>query len=657
MSLTAALADVPLSIALPAAATALAYLNAKCALYYDMGLVGSAIKMNVKIKFAQRRDRMNLFYTLEDHALSPKTAGKAFLVYNGRSWTFHAAYIMALRYGTWFKNTHGVQQKDIVALDFMNSDTFLLMTLGLWSIGAVPAFINYNLTGKPLTHSIRTSSAKLLIVDEELKSSFPPEQLEILCSPSFRDGKGGVNVIIATSEVEAQVLATEPARDDDKVRGGLVPRDMALLIYTSGTTGLPKPAIVSWKKCWTGAVYFGDWIDLSSSDRFFTCMPLYHSSAFLLGFMPSLSFGATIIIGRKFSARNFMKEARENNATVIQYVGETLRYILGVPPEIDAVTGEDLDKKHNIRLAIGNGLRPDIWNRVKDRFNIETIAEFYTATEANFGSWNKSRNDFTAGAIGRNGFIGNKVFAHRTAIVYVEYETQEPWRDPKTGFCKNVPRGEPGELLFVIDANDTRAEFQGYFENSKATDSKIIRNVLKKGDAYFRTGDMVRWDLEGRWFFSDRLGDTFRWKSENVSTSEVAEIVGTHPDVHECNVYGVALPHHDGRAGCAALVLNQQIASGNTSDPALEPSRQMLDSLAAHISKNLPRFAAPLFLRVMPQMQSTGNNKQQKSVLRTEGVDITQVSKNDRLYWLQDNTYTPFEQKHWDRLNGGQVRL
>jgi acyl-CoA synthetase (AMP-forming)/AMP-acid ligase II len=167
---------------------------------------------------------------------------------------------------------------------------------------------------------------------------------------------------------------------------------------------------------------------------------------------------------------------------------------------------------------------------------------------------------------------------------------------------------------------------------------------------------MVRWDKDGRWFFSDRLGDTYRWKSENVSTNEVGEVLGSHAEVHEANVYGVTLPNHDGRAGCAAIVFNQQVASG-TSGPALEPSRAILDSLAAHTLQNLPRFAAPLFLRVTTEMQSTGNNKQQKHVLRSEGIDPSLVSKNDRLYWLQGNTYVPFEPKDWARLTGGQVRL
>lgn len=386
-------------------------------------------------------------------------------------------------------------------------------------------------------------------------------------------------------------------------------------------------------------------------------MPLYHSSAAILAFITCLMSGVTIIVGHRFSARNFWKEVRDNDATVIQYVGETMRYLLAVPPEKDPQTGEDLDKKNNVRMAFGNGLRPDIWNRVKERFNIGTIAEFYAATEGTSGTWNLSSNDFAAGAIGRNGTIARLVLGRGIAFVEVDHETESPWRDPKTGFCKQVPRGEPGELLYAIDPVDPAQTFQGYFNNSKATEGKILRDVFTKGDAWFRTGDMIRWDKEGRWYFSDRIGDTFRWKSENVSTNEVAEVLGGHPDVHEANVYGVALPHHDGRAGCAAIVFKNQ---GHAADPSVvvpEPSQETLDSLASHVLRHLPRFAAPLFLRVTHEVMTTGNNKPQKHILRTEGVDPSRVSDKDRLYWLRGDKYVPFERKDWDRLNGGQVKL
>lgn len=661
-------------MALPVAATAAAYLNARWALSHDLGLLKAVARIASRPAATEKSDRVNIFYALETQALSPSSADREFLVYNGQSWTFRETYTTVLRYGAWLKQVHNVQPKDVVAIDSMNSANFCFLVLGLWSIGAVPALINYNLSGKPLTHTIRVSTAKLILVDSEVRDSFPPEQIETLASPGFRDGKGPVEVVFFTPEVETQILNTEPVREDDKVRSGLALRDMAMLIYTSGTTGLPKPAIVTWKRCLGASIFVGEWIGMTTSDRFYTvssvhpnvystatddvhqAMPLYHSSAIALGFLTCLCNGATLILGRKFSAQNFMRDARENNATIIQYVGETLRYIMGVQPEFDPTTGDSLDKKHKIRLAIGNGLRPDIWNPFKERFNIPTIAEFYASTEGNSGSWNLSCNDFSAGAIGRNGVLSGFLLSRSTAIVEVDQESQEPWRDPKTGLCKKVPRGEPGELLYILDPADPSSAFQGYFQYPKATESKIIRDVVKKGDVYFRTGDMIRWDREGRWFFSDRLGDTFRWKSENVSTSEVSEILGAHPEVHEANVYGVALPNHDGRAGCAAIIFNQQLTS-DSSGPALEPSRDLLDSLAAHILNSLPRFAAPIFLRVVREMQATGNNKQQKYVLRTEGVDVSKVSKNDRLYWLQGSTYVPFEQKDWDRVNGGQARL
>jgi acyl-CoA synthetase (AMP-forming)/AMP-acid ligase II len=355
--------------------------------------------------------------------------------------------------------------------------------------------------------------------------------------------------------------------------------------------------------------------------------------------------GATFSLGKKFSTRTFWSEVRASKATCIQYVGETCRYLLAAPPQFDPVTGEDLDKKNNVRVAFGNGLRPDIWNRFKERFGIEAIGEFYAATEGTSGSWNYSRNEFSRGAIGRVGTLGKIFTDANAALVELDWETEQPYRDPATGFCRRIPRnGQPGELLYKLDADDIRKKFQGYFNNQGSTESKIMRDVFMKGDAYFRTGDMVSSDSEGRTYFSDRIGDTFRWKSENVSTNEVSEALGTHPVVHEANVYGVELPHHDGRAGCVAIVL------------AEEPNEKLLRDLASHAKAKLPRFAVPLFLRRMKNMQITGTNKQQKHVVRKEGVDPAKVG-DDELFWLKDGTYVRFGKRDWDELNGGRVKL
>lgn len=245
-------------------------MNARWSLWYDLGLIYGLLKIAWRSRSAERAGHLNLFYILEHYALASGTADNPFIVYNGRTWTFHEAYLSVLRYGTWFKNVHKVKPREIVAIDSMNSSNFIFMVFGLWSIGAVPALINYNLSGKPLTHSVRASTARLLIVDDEIRSSFPPDQLQTFASPNFRDGKGSVDVVFFTPDVEAQILQMPATRVDDKVRGSSVPRDMALLIYTSGTTGLPKPAIVSWKKCWSGSVFTGNWLSIQKTDRFFT---------------------------------------------------------------------------------------------------------------------------------------------------------------------------------------------------------------------------------------------------------------------------------------------------------------------------------------------------------------------------------------------------
>lgn len=387
----------------------------------------------------------------------------------------------------------------------------------------------------------------------------------------------------------------------------------------------------------------------------------------MLGLTACLITSTTYIIGKKFSARSFWREVRDADATVVQYVGETMRYLLATPPDRDPVTGADLDRANRVRLIYGNGLRPDVWNRVKDRFGIETVCEFYASTEGNSGAWNKSSNDWSAGAVGRNGAIGNLALYRSVAVVRIDFDTEQPWRDPVTGLCARVLRGEPGELLYRLPADNPRLAFQGYLGNKAATEAKIMRNVLSHGDAWFRTGDSMRWDSEGRWYFSDRLGDTFRWRSENVSTSEVQQVMGSHPAVHETNVYGIRVPHAEGRAGCAAIVFEKQLsaASGDSSAssepaPLLAPDPDTLASLAKHGIANLPRYAVPLFLRVMRFMEATGNNKQQKVLLRDQGVDADRLARDrvdDRIYWLQGDTYVPFGEDDWRRLQRGEVRL
>ena len=572
-------------------------------------------------------------------------------MFKGQCWTYKEVYEIVLKYGTWLKQKFGVAKKEVVAMDFMNGPHFIFVWLGLWSIGAIPAFINYNLTAEPLLHSIKSSGARLLLVEEEVYRKFSGSVVEGLSSSTAAIREGPVETTIFSPEVEAEIMSTNGFRELDSTRDGLTPPDMAILISTSGTTGLPKPAVVSWSKIIRCAYFMPSYCGLTKNDRYYTCMPLYHTSAALLGFAAILMTGSALVLGRRFSTKTFWQDVRQHDATWIQYVGETCRYLLAAPPQFDPVTGENLDQKHNVRVAFGNGLRPDVWDRFKARFGIESIGEFYGATESPLALWNFSSNSWSSGAIARNGPLTSFLLSKQVAIVEVDWSTETPLRNPSNkNFCNAVPTGQPGELLMRIDALDPKISFQGYYGNEKATQGKILRDVFVKGDAFFRSGDVVRWDKEGRWWFLDRIGDTFRWRSENVSTTEVAEALGTYPGIVETNVYGVQIPHHDGRAGCAALQLEPAAVSG-------KGIQLYVEDVAKHATKRLPKYAVPLFLRLVKEMDRTGTNKQTKAVLRDQGVDPGKMGEGESLWWLNNGVYVPFGQKEWAELNGGGVKL
>ncbi|KAF2110031.1 hypothetical protein BDV96DRAFT_615381 [Lophiotrema nucula] len=681
-----------LPYAVPAAAAGLAYLNGRFALSYDSSLLWSFISSTVGGARNENRDRMNLFYNLEERAHSSR-GNHPWIIFEGKQWTYAEAYQLALKYGSWLKSK-GVGRGEVVAMDFVNSEVFIWVWFGLFSIGAKPAFINYNLTGTPLLHTIKTSTARLVLVDQAGKGKFSedtmaengfaarlpdagesdgrqanyrwdsepgqvPSSVRRRVKAQIKEAAGAsepqlqkLEIIFFDNGLESYIETLEPIRQPDVCRSKQKKHDMAMLIYTSGTTGLPKPAVVSWHKASVGGKFVANWIPLKHDDIMYTSMPLYHSAASVLGVCAVLQGGATICLSKKFSHKNFWPEVRASKATIVHYVGETCRYLLAAPKS-------PLDKKHNVRAAFGNGLRPDVWDAFKERFGIPTICEFYSATEAPAAMFNRSTNSFSAGAIGRNGSVANLLLGSGMTIVRMDPESDppEPLRDLKTGLCQIADYGETGEFLYKLDPANIELKFQGYFGNSKATNSKILRNAKTKGDAWFRSGDLMRWDEEGRWWFIDRIGDTFRWKAENVSTAEVSDVIGRHDAVEEANVYGVLVPRHDGRAGCAAIVLKK--GDGTAQDEKLTlPHPQILQSLAEHFKKNLPRFAIPLFLRVTKGMQLTGTNKQQKHGLQKEGIDPIKVEEaGDILYWLKEGVYERFTTQDLMSIEGGGVKL
>ncbi|KAK0750112.1 hypothetical protein B0T18DRAFT_479882 [Schizothecium vesticola] len=578
---------VPTSIVVPALVAAAAYINARCQVYYDLHMLNSIMPTVTRSAWWKL-----LFLRFED-----------------KVYTYAQAYDNVLRYSVWLKEHHGIKKEELVALDFQNTDTLVFLLFAVWSLGAIPALINYNLSGSPLAHCVQRPGARLVLVDPVVAANFE----------------------VVTPALESQMLRSESIRPPDDQREDAMPDDMGALVFTSGTTGLPKAAIVSWAKTVIVGGFAARFIGTRSTDVYYTPM--------LMGLSNALSAGATFAISRK-----------KHGANIIQYVGEICRYLLSAPPAIDPVTGENLGQKHLVRLTFGNGLRPDVWNRFKERFGIETVAEFYGATEGSFGTWNLSRNDLSMGAIGRNGSLYNLILGWSVAIVRVDHETELPYRDPNTGFCCKVQPDEPGELMFRLPPKNIKSRFQGYYGDEAATSKKIMTSVFSKGDFWFRTGDVVRHDAKNQLYFTDRISDTFRWKSENVSTAEAAQVLGLHPAISESNVYGVELPQHEGWAGCAAVVL--QPSSDLGEDGA--PREEILRELAGHVRAELPKYALPLFLRVVKgaTLQVTGTNKKQKHHLRNEGVDPSRTGE-DAVFWLKNGTYVKFSAEDWKTLEAG----
>ncbi|KAJ2992987.1 hypothetical protein NUW58_g1987 [Xylaria curta] len=369
---------LPLALTVPAAAAGLAYLNAKTSFSYDATLISSTAQALFRHRRRESADRINVFYRLEEIATG-KLANRVGILFEDRSWTYAQMYEAALKYGNYLKSKFDLKPKDIVALDLMNSDHFLLVTFGLWSIGVKPAYINYNLTGDALCHCVKTANSVLMLVDPDVQPNVDND---------VRQQLGDLRVEFLTEEFISAAMSMDPIRPPNELRAGDIGRDMAILIFTSGTTGLPKAAIVSWTKLITAPIFVGGWLNTTSSDILYTPMPLYHSSATIIGFFHCFEVGATFAVGRKFSTKTFWQDVRKHNATIIQYVGETCRYLMAAKPEIDPTTGENLDKKHNVRIALGNGLRPDVWARFQERFGIEGVGEFYAATEGAGATWN-----------------------------------------------------------------------------------------------------------------------------------------------------------------------------------------------------------------------------------------------------------------------------
>jgi fatty-acyl-CoA synthase len=492
----------------------------------------------------------------------------------------------------------GLKQGDPVALFMENRPDYLCAWLGLFKAGLCAALINTNQRGQPLAHSIEIVGARHVIAGNELAQFLPEAEPFFANRPQFWI-EGGGNLDAPLDAASSQSPGRAP-------RAGVRLKDRAFYIYTSGTTGLPKAANFSHMRMLFMMSGFLGALEPNSNDRIYDCLPLYHATGGVCAVGMAFCRGGALILKRKFSVSDFWGDIHKYGATMFVYIGELCRYLLNAPPVAH-------ERDHHVRAITGNGLRPEIWREFQARFAIPRIVEFYGATEGNVSMLNY---DGTIGAVGRVPDYLEKLLP--TRVVRFDVEKEIPVRGPD-GLCMECGPSEVGEAVGGISERAGR-NFEGYTKASES-EKKILRDVFKKGDAWFRTGDLMRRDAHGYFYFVDRIGDTFRWKGENVATSEVAEVLSTMPGIREVNVYGVTVPGMEGRAGMAALVVDGLFD---------------IRGLAKRLEGRLTPYERPVFLRLQPEIAVTGTFKQRKVELVKDGFNPETLP--NPLFWLDPAT-------------------
>lgn len=419
-----------------------------------------------------------------------------------RSYTYRDVQEQACQYAHFFLS-EGVKKGDLVGFYLQNRAEFIIAWMGLWSIGCAPAAINYNLSGDALVHCLKISGAKLTLVDEDPTCRARVEERRETLS-----GELGMNLMDLDDSLKAYIRTLPTTLPPLELATNVPGEWPAILLYTSGTTGMPKGCAFTMQRLYSNLFIRRDLMgdqDGPNGDRWYSCMPLYHGTA-AISLIVCMTTGVSVALGPKFSVRNFWKDIRDSDSTVFVYVGETARYLLAPPPSPQ-------DKNHKVRVMYGNGLRPDVWEQFRERFGVPEVGEFFNSTEGVFTLFNYNRGPFTAGSVGHHGLLMRGLLHNVFVPVAIDPETGDVLRDPKTGFAIRAPYDEGGEMIVNIPNEEA---FQGYWHNDSATQKKFLRDVFKKGDLYYRSGDALRRQSDGRWYFLDRLGDTFRWKSENV---------------------------------------------------------------------------------------------------------------------------------------------
>ncbi|HVN02203.1 MAG TPA: long-chain-acyl-CoA synthetase [Caulobacteraceae bacterium] len=521
------------------------------------------------------------------------------------------------RYARWALD-QGLAKGDVVALLMPNRPEYVAIWLGLSRVGVVTALINKELRGASLTHVLNVAGARHVIVDATLAVGLAAVAQTLDAAPRiWLHGRALTDwrIDLAVAAYGAADLSFDAPE--------VTTADRALLIYTSGTTGMPKAANVSHHRVMSWSSWFAGLIDIQPTDRMYDCLPLCHSVGGVSAVGAALVSGASVVVAERFSASRFWDDITRWECTLFQYIGELCRYLTAAPPHPQ-------ERAHALRVCCGNGLAGDVWETFQARFAIPRILEFYAATEGNFSLFNVEGKP---GAIGRlPPFLKHRFPA---AIVRCDPETGAPARGDD-GFCIACDRGEPGEAIGRIGEAGA-ARFEGYTD-AAASEAKVLRDVFEPGDAWVRTGDMMYTDEQGFWRFVDRVGDTFRWKGENVATAEVAAAIRAVPGVADACVFGVSVPGAPGKAGMAAVV----------ADAAFD-----LAELRAQLAGRLPDYARPVFVRIVEGLELTETFKLKKQGMAAEGWDAPGVYVDDRAA----GAYAPLDAATAARIRAGEHRL
>uniref|UniRef100_A0A671NSG5 long-chain-fatty-acid--CoA ligase n=1 Tax=Sinocyclocheilus anshuiensis TaxID=1608454 RepID=A0A671NSG5_9TELE len=559
--------------------------------------IDSLIRYGARLEIYRRTSRV---VTVVDRFVqqAQRIPEKAFLIYEGVTYTYGELEERSNRVARVFGDA--VKEGDTVALLMSNEPDFLSVWFGFCKLGCAVAFLNTNIRSRSLLHCFRCCGAELLVVGAGNRC---------IC----RRLRKGMHSLCLTG------CATSSER-----RSVRCLRSPTLYIFTSGTTGLPKAAVITHLQALKAAGGF--WVyGATGSDVIYTPLPLYHSAASLVGIGGTIELGATCVLKKKFSASQFWHDCRKHNVTIFQYIGELCRYLCNQP------TAEN-EKDHRVLMGVGNGLRQDVWREFHRRFGDIRMCEIYGSTEGNLCFMNHIGK---IGAVGRSNFFYKLIFKYD--LVKYDLVREEPVRD-HSGFCQHVQKGETGLLLSKICS---QSPFFGYAGSKQLTEKKILRDVFVTGDAYFNTGDLMAEDEDDFICFRDRVGDTFRWKGENVATTEVTEILGLVDFIQEASVYGVQVPGNEGRAGMAAVIVRPECTFDGK-------------KLFSHVLRELPSYARPLFIRLQESLEMTSTFKQQKFALVESGFDPCSISQPLFFLDCSEKSYVPLTSSVYDSIVSGQ---